>query len=207
MKKFEGKLLWNGRNYVTATNYSECERETLYYTRGKWRLNIFSICPKDNSGQWKELSKAEAAKWLVINGYEPHPDVEQEYLELRLDPNEYYKYPAKQQRKTMKARQRVVLTDGTGRWFDLANAVQTNLFSKPDIVWNKDKTAYFYVEKYTVKGIPIIHFWLWTNKEADHRWFLKRDIQNDFSFYDEKLFNELYVKYVERKSNEKDCSY
>lgn len=76
---------WNGNNHISLVTGSQWEHQKLYRTAsGRWVLHSWSQY-QGSTESWEEIDAAAAARWLVINGHEPHMDCADEYAALNLD--------------------------------------------------------------------------------------------------------------------------
>lgn len=83
-ERFDENTIWNGNNHISCATGSQWDHEVLYRTAGgRWVLHRWSQ-RQGTPPAWTEISNEAAAKWLVTNGYEPHPACEQEYAGLQL---------------------------------------------------------------------------------------------------------------------------
>ncbi|MDR7400504.1 MAG: hypothetical protein QN144_14505 [Armatimonadota bacterium] len=62
---------WDGRNNISRATGSQWAHEELYLTaNGRWVLHWWSQWVGSRP-TWREISKSEAARWLIKNGYDP----------------------------------------------------------------------------------------------------------------------------------------
>jgi len=82
---FEEATWWDGRNHRSCATGSQWEHEALYRTAsGRWVLHHWSQY-QGVPDRWEEIDAEEAARWLSINGHDPHPACAAEYAALDLD--------------------------------------------------------------------------------------------------------------------------
>jgi hypothetical protein len=82
---FEEDTWWDGRNHRSRATGSQWEHEKLYRTAsGRGVLHHWSQY-QGVPDRWEEIDAEEAARWLSINGYDPHPACAAEYAALDLD--------------------------------------------------------------------------------------------------------------------------
>jgi hypothetical protein len=83
-KKYEEETRWNGNNHVSHATGDTFEHETLYRTAGgRWIVHHWSQW-QGSRDTWTEIDDADAARWLVINKYEPHPACKEEFAALEV---------------------------------------------------------------------------------------------------------------------------
>lgn len=83
-KCFDESSWFDGSNHISHATGSQWEHEALYRTRGgRWILHSWSQW-QGSRDEWIEIDDAAAAKWLVRNGYDPHPACEAEYAALEV---------------------------------------------------------------------------------------------------------------------------
>lgn len=83
-ERFDEATIWNGNNHVSCATGSQWDHEVLYRTKGgRWILNWWSQW-QGSLPKWTEISNGEAARWLSVNGHDPHPACAQEFDDLRI---------------------------------------------------------------------------------------------------------------------------
>jgi hypothetical protein len=81
---FDEDTYWNGSNHISRATGSQWYHEVLYRTAGgKWIRHTWSTYQGERDG-YEEIDADAAARWLVENGYEPHPAVSAEYAALEI---------------------------------------------------------------------------------------------------------------------------
>jgi hypothetical protein len=64
---------WDGRNHVSLATGSQWDHEELFRTpAGRWIIHWWSQW-EGSTPSYREIEPAEAAEWLIANGWEP-PD-------------------------------------------------------------------------------------------------------------------------------------
>jgi len=70
-KRFDEATIWDGRNRISLATGSQWDHEALYRTASdRWIKRWWSQW-QGTVDRWEEISPAEAAAWLVQNGYDP----------------------------------------------------------------------------------------------------------------------------------------
>lgn len=83
-ERFDEDVIWDGRNHVSRATGSQWDHEVLYRTAGgRWVLHRWSQW-QGTLPSWTEIDNKAAARWLAINGHEPHPACADEYASLQL---------------------------------------------------------------------------------------------------------------------------
>jgi hypothetical protein len=81
---FKEATIWDGHNHVSAIAGEKFAHQELYRTAGKqWILHTWSQW-QGVRDTWTEISKEDAAKWLVICD-EEHADVQDDIAKLEVE--------------------------------------------------------------------------------------------------------------------------
>ena len=66
-ERFDEATVWDGRNRISRATGSQWDHETLYHTKhGHWWSQW-----QGTLDRLEEIDEAEAARWLIQNGYDP----------------------------------------------------------------------------------------------------------------------------------------
>ena len=69
-ERFDEGTVWDGRNRISLATGTQWDHETLYRTKsGRWIKHWWSQW-QGTVDRWEEIPEAEAAAWLVRNGYD-----------------------------------------------------------------------------------------------------------------------------------------
>lgn len=81
---FEEDTYHNGAKHISKATGNQWEHEALYCTKnGKWVLNHWSQWQSARE-TWKEIDSKTAARWLTLNGKEPHNSCKEEFTALEI---------------------------------------------------------------------------------------------------------------------------
>ena len=81
---FDEDTWWDGRNDVSRATGSQFEHEVLYLTAGeRWVKHNWSQW-QGTSDVWEEIDPADAVRWLVVNGHEPHKGMDKDFSALEI---------------------------------------------------------------------------------------------------------------------------